>query len=59
MEALAKKMRTRGGHKASSTKTMWQIDKLLAIGNPDKVRLTAHTLLFKQPAKSYNRVKIV
>ena len=48
MEALAKKKRTREGHKASATKTMRQIDELLATDTPDKARLSLLRLSLKE-----------
>ena len=48
MEALSKKRRTRAGHKASATKTMRQIDELIATDTPDRARLSLLRLSLKE-----------
>ena len=48
MEALSKKRRTRAGHKALATKTMRQIDELIATDTPDRARLSLLRLSLKE-----------
>ena len=48
MEALSKKRRTRAGHKASATKTMRQMDELIATDTPDMARLSLLCLSLKE-----------
>ena len=47
-EALTKKKRTRAGHKASATRTVRQIEELVAADGPDKARLALLQLTLKK-----------
>ena len=46
-EVLAKK-RTRAGHKASATRTVRQIEEIVAVKEPDKARLALLQLMLKE-----------
>ena len=47
-EALTKKKKTRAGHKASATRTVRQIDEIVAAEEPDKARLVLLQLTLKE-----------